>query len=413
MQPIGVYIHVPWCRHLCPYCDFAVAIARQPERIPHRAYLRTLADEFAQRMAVLPSGGKRQLVSVYLGGGTPSMWDPTCIAEAVDMVCDGFGVTSVAERAALEITLEANPRDCEPARMARWRDGGINRLSIGVQSVDPQALTVLGRDHAMGDGIRAVIDALETGWFRVSADVIFGVPGVDRMGGQIGGRAGRQAAKTEAARSAASAFAATLDALAKANVGHLSVYELTIEERTAFAKAVARGTLQPIDDDLLADMYLEVDRRLVDHGFEHYEISSYARAGQRAVHNTLYWTGGEYLGLGNGAASLLIHSDGRAVRSTNVRGVAPYMKAEGRARVAETIALSRQELARERLWLAMRMADGVPAAVFAEEASLHDWLIAEGLVEERGQRICPTVRGFLYADRIASRLYASSATLSE
>lgn len=188
---------------------------------------------------------------------------------------------------------------------------------------------------------------------------------------------------------------------------HLSVYELTIEERTAFGKRVRDGRLVPLDEDVLAELYTRTHERLTAAGFEHYEISSYARPGKRAVHNSLYWQGAPYLGLGVGAASLQHLPDGRGIRATNPRRAKAYLAAPGDP--AERLEVDAEEMATDRLWLAMRTADGVWES--ALPARLADELVADRLAERRAGRICPTLRGFLMADRVAARIVQSTADL--
>lgn len=408
--PLGVYIHVPWCRQLCPYCDFAVAVVGKTP-IPHQRYLDAILAELDERA---PEVAGRRLVSIYFGGGTPSLWDPDCLAAAVTAVtrtlAPGAGPRGGAD---LEITLEANPQDCVPERLAAWRAAGIDRLSIGVQSLAPGVLAALGRT-ALGHGPAALANAAAAGFTRVSADLIFGVPAAVP---------GRETAVAPAGAGVASAGAASAPtpedaihsavALADAGVGHLSVYELTIEERTHFGKAVRAGRMTPLDEDVLAALYETLHRTLEARGFEHYEISSYARPGQRAVHNSLYWNGGEYLGLGSSAASFVLRPDGTGVRSVNQRSVHVYLRSRGAARVAQQELLDPAEVARDRVWLGMRTADGVPAESLAGAPALLGWLLDERLATVQGGRIRPTLRGFAYADRIASRVFTHGVTLEQ
>jgi putative oxygen-independent coproporphyrinogen III oxidase len=374
---VGVYIHFPWCRNLCPYCDFPVVVARRG--IPHDEYLRAVLVELDDR-APLVTG--RRLVSIYFGGGTPSLWRPRCLAAAISEVCARF---ELAEPERLEITLEANPADCTPEGLDAWRSAGINRLSIGVQSFRPGALAVLGRDHRMGDGAAALDAAVGHGGFAVSADIIFGTPGH-----------AEPAADPSVLRAA------------DAGVDHLSVYELTIEERTRFGRARRRGELTPTDDDTLAAQYRANHAALTARGFEHYEISSYARPGRRAVHNGLYWRGAEYLGLGMGAASFVRLGDGGR-RWSNHRGIRRYLAARGDGREAEREDLDAAALAADRLWLGLRTDLGVPAAAFAGRPGALAWLLEADLVRREGDRVRPTLRGFAYGDRIMSVILGDSA----
>jgi oxygen-independent coproporphyrinogen-3 oxidase len=260
------------------------------------------------------------------------------------------------------------------ANLDAWHRAGINRLSIGVQSFAPDELVMLGRDHRFGDGAKAIETAVAHGGFVVSADFILGVPTPKR--------------------------ASWLAQVAALPVDHLSIYELTIEERTVFGKRAREGTLVPLDEDTLTDLYTQTHEALTAAGFEHYEISSYGKT--RAVHNSLYWQGAPYLGLGVGAASLAIHDDGGATRATNPRRARDYFAGAP----AETISVPPSEMAQDRLWLGLRTADGVAESDLAP-TGIVDWLLAESLADRRGGRICPTLRGFLFADRIASRVVQS------
>ncbi len=375
-RDLGVYIHFPWCRALCPYCDFPVLVARAEP--PHRAYLDAVLGELDQRGSELAG---RTLCSIYLGGGTPSLWDPACIAELIARVAAHWH----ADPSHLEITLETNPIDCSGPRMAAWRAGGVNRLSIGVQSWEAADLAALGRDHAMGDGPAAIEAAAGAGFAVISADLMLGAPGVSRDPHQ-----------------APSSVGAAIDS----GVAHVSVYELTIEPATTFGKRVRAGTLPVLPDDDLAQLYEATHHALTAAGFEHYEVSSYARPGRRAVHNSLYWQGAEYLGLGLGAASYLRDPDGGgAVRQVNSRQLARYLGG-GAARVAERTPLTAHEVATDELWLAMRTSVGAPAAALGAVAT---WMVAAGLGEIAGDRVHPTLRGFLFADQIAARVVSMRA----
>ena len=308
-----------------------------------------------------------RLVSIYFGGGTPSLWRAACIETAIDRIAEWFDA-----KRNIEITLEANPTDCTDENLAAWRAAGINRISIGVQSLAADELVVLGRDHRFGDGTAALARTLAAGGFTVSCDFILGVP-----------------PRREPA---------WIAPMTATPVDHLSVYELTIEERTAFGQRVRSGRLVPLDEDALTDLYIATHDALTAAGFEHYEISSYARPGKRAVHNSLYWSGSPFLGLGVGAASLAVARDGSGERSTNPRRVAEYL-----AGVApERMAISPTEMATDRAWLGLRTSDGVAESLLSPE--IVHFLVEEGLAERRSGRVCPTLRGFLMADRIAARI---------
>lgn len=371
MPVLGVYIHYPWCGKLCPYCDFPVAV--QPRAgIPHQAYLDAVLAELDRRR---PEFGARQLVSIYFGGGTPSLWPSRYLAAAIDAV--GASFPAAAEP---EITLEANPRECSPANLAQWRRAGINRVSIGAQSFAPQSLRVLGRDHDDTAARAAVRAALDTGFYAVSVDLIMGVPGGAPVRDDV---------------------EPSIRELAALAPHHLSVYELTIKERTRYFRAVNDGRLVPLADDALAARYLATSAFLRAAGYEHYEISNYARPGYRAVHNSLYWNGGEYLGLGCGAASFRRDGD-RGLRWVNERSAPRYLRAADP--VTEQVAIDAGELAIEELWLGLRTTTGVPQTAFRGREAVRDWLLAEGLATQAEDRIQPTLRGFLFADQVARRV---------
>lgn len=252
-----------------------------------------------------------------------------------------------------------------------------------MQSLAADELVVLGRDHRFGDGLAAIERVVAHGGFQVSADFILGVPRAQRGAGGP----------------------AWLDAVTRLPVDHLSIYELTIEDRTAFGKRARDGRLVPLDEDTLTTLYTQTHAALAAAGFEHYEISSYARPGRRAVHNSLYWAGAPYLGLGVGAASLELTADGGGVRATNPRRSRAYLAAPGTP--AEATSIGPVEMAADRAWLAMRTSDGLPEDALAPAPGVADGLVRDGLAERRAGRICPTLRGFLMADRIAARIVQS------
>jgi oxygen-independent coproporphyrinogen III oxidase len=368
MTDLGVYIHYPWCRSRCPYCDFPIAVAPLDE-IPHRAYLEAVLAELEAHRAAFAG---RELVSIYLGGGTPSLWPADCLAELRARVCAAFAGQP------REVTIEANPVDCTSDNLAGWKAAGIDRLSIGVQSLDARDLVALGRDHRMGEGLAAVEAARAAGFARMSADIILGAPG------------SRQPL-------------ASLEAMAGREVPHLSVYELTVEEGTPLAQRVARGEVVPESEDRLAELYLAAHQRLLDQGYEHYEVSSYARPGARAVHNSLYWRGAEFLGLGAGAASFLRRAGGGGVRWSNHRSVGRYLAAAPGERRAEIDELAAGDLAVDRIWLGLRTSDGVPREAVPGE--LLAWLTGPAdLAVVDGEHVRPTVRGFLYSNRVLARV---------
>jgi oxygen-independent coproporphyrinogen-3 oxidase len=376
---LGVYIHFPWCRARCPYCDFAIAVPRGHDlaRIPHGRYAGAVLAELAARAPLFDG---RRLRSIYFGGGTPSLWDPAEIARVIAAVRARF--PGVPE----EITVEANPLDCAPPALDALRAAGATRLSIGSQSFDDRELSFLGRDHDGAAAAGAVGAARAAGFGSVSLDLIYGLPG-----------------------RAAGDFARTLERAIVLGPEHMSVYQLTIEPRTPFGAAARAGRRVAAADEIAADLFELAHARLTAAGYEHYEVSSYARPGHRARHNALYWTGADYLGLGNGAHSLLRLPDGGGLRWAAHRSVVRYLAgapaADPRAcgLVAETTAQDARALRADRLWLGLRTSDGIPRDLVGDAAPLAA-LAGAGLVTIDGDRIRPTARGLLFADDLGARL---------
>jgi oxygen-independent coproporphyrinogen-3 oxidase len=323
----GLYVHLPFCPYLCPYCDFAKWPLR---RSSAERYLAALEAEIAGARAFAAR-------TLFLGGGTPNTYAPDRIGALVARLRERF-----APEGFVEATIELNPDPdlCTDEAFAAYARAGIDRLSFGVQSMDPAELAALGRRHRPGDVVAAVGRARAAGFENISLDVIFGTPG-----------------------QTLDSWHATLEAVLALEPAHVSTYGLTIEEGTPFADWFARAPGDFVPNDLEADLYALAIATLTSRGFEHYEVSNFARPARRARHNENYWRNGEYLGLGVGAAS---YRDG--VRSVNVRDLERYCTAalagdpvpneaerlEGSARVGEAV------------MLALRTAEGVDIAAFAE-----------------------------------------------
>ena len=378
---LGVYIHFPWCRERCPYCDFAIAIAPL-EDIPHERYADAVLAELAARA---PRYAGRELVSIYFGGGTPALWRPAQIERVIGAVRGAFAGDD------LEITVEANPNDCTPAKLGALAAAGVNRLSIGAQAFRDDELVQLGRDHDARAAAQALLTARAAGFASVSLDLIFALPG-------------RRLADWQG----------TLARALELAPDHLSVYQLTVEERTPLYAQVARGEVIPAPDDDCAEQFLAADQALGAAGYQHYEVSSYARPGRRARHNGLYWRGVDYLGLGNGAHSLLRRADGGAERFGNHRSVVRYLGArpggpDGALAddplVAEHSRLSAAAFAADLVWLGLRTSDGIARASLPAAATPElERLLAAGLVVVDQERLRPTARGLLFADEVGARL---------
>jgi oxygen-independent coproporphyrinogen-3 oxidase len=375
----GVYIHFPYCRKRCPYCDFAV---HARARIPHEQYAQAVKRELVERA---PMFDGRALASIYFGGGTPGLWRADCLGDVLAAVRATFPRARDAD-GALEITVEANPDDLPRAQLDALRAAGVTRLSLGVQSLEPKHLATLGRTHGRGEAERALADARAAGFDNVSVDLMFGIP---------------SQTLTELEADLAGVLAMAPE--------HVSVYNLTVEDRTAFGGLQRAGMLAVPDSGVCAEMYERIDARLAAAGLVHYEISSWARPGRRAVHNTLYWTGGEYLGLGCSAHSFRRLGDGGGERFSVARSVDEWLRAPPLA-TRET--LDAAALEREAVWLGLRLLDGIdraaharlhgvdPVAAHADEVAR---LSAEGLVTVDPERLRLTPRGVLFADEVGAR----------
>jgi oxygen-independent coproporphyrinogen-3 oxidase len=385
MMPLGVYVHFPYCTRRCPYCDFAIHVRRT---IPHERYADAVLRELSAR-APLYEG--RDLVSVYFGGGTPGLWQPASVARVLAGVCAAFHATP------REVTLEANPGDLAPGALHELRAAGVDRLSLGVQTFGRRHLVVLGRTHGPDDAGRAVAEARAAGFTNLSLDLIFALP--DQTLGDLDHDLAR---------------------LCELAPEHLSIYSLTVEERTPFG-ALSRARALPLPGAAVeAEMFERIDARLTASGFEHYEISSYARPGRRAIHNSLYWSGGEWLGLGSSAHSFRRLADGSAERFSSLRSVDRYFAASAAARpgpsdplLAAYERLPADALAREALWLGLRLLDrGIDRSAYAARfgfdplARFHAEfarLVDDGLVAIDGDRLRLTPRGALFADEVGAR----------
>jgi putative oxygen-independent coproporphyrinogen III oxidase len=379
----SVYVHFPWCLQKCPYCDFASGTIRRPE-VPHRAYADAVIAELERRA---PSIEGETLCSVFFGGGTPSLWAPAQIGRVLDAIRAAFA----AEAEALEVTVECNPSSLDQQGARALREVGVSRLSIGVQALDDPQLRFLGRLHDANSALRAVEGALlEVP--RVSADLIFGLPG------QAPERA-----------------VAEVEQLAALGLRHLSVYSLTIEPDTQFGQLHAKGRLPLAREDDVAVAFEQIAAALHARGFEHYEVSNYARSGERARHNEHYWRGGAYLGLGAGAVGCLPSGPGHARRYRNDPKPQRYLEqsAHSDVEVFEE-PLFAQEIVREQLMLGLRTCDGVDLEQTRERAGVDPLVGRHAALERacaRGDAVLeasvlrvPHAR-WLHLDSIIARLF--------
>jgi oxygen-independent coproporphyrinogen-3 oxidase len=358
LPPLALYVHIPWCVRKCPYCDF-----NSHERagaLPEGEYLAAL---FRDVETSLPSVWGRRIGSVFIGGGTPSLFAP----DTIDALLSGVRARLQVEPGA-EVTLEANPGTVEAGRFRGFRDAGVNRISIGVQSFDDRMLGALGRIHSALEARRAV-DAALASFDNVNLDLMYGLPG----------------------QSAALARADLQQAIA-CGVPHVSAYQLTIEPNTVF---YSKPPVLP-EHDAAADMQLAAEEALAAAGYEHYETSAFARPGRRCRHNLNYWQFGDYLGIGAGAHGKLSFPD-RVTRHERARQPRDYME-KGHC-VERTVAPA--ELPFEFMLNALRLVEGFEASLFAERTGLPLLAIdpelaaaeEKGLIERTWKRIRPTPRG--------------------
>src|ERR1051325_10750463 len=362
LPPLALYVHIPWCVRKCPYCDFNSH--ERAEALPEREYVHKLMSDLE---AMLPSVWGRRLVSVFIGGGTPSLFSP----QAIDELLSGVRARIVLEPGA-EITLEANPGTVEAARFRGFRDAGVNRISLGVQSFDDAMLTALGRIHSAAEARRGV-DAALASFDNVNIDLMYGLPGQTL-----------DMARTD------------IRAALACGVPHISAYQLTIEPNTAFYR---RPPPLP-EHDTCADMQLAVEEALSSAGYQHYETSAFARSGRRCRHNLNYWQFGDYLGIGAGAHGKVSFPD-RVTRHERIKQPAEYMKS-GSDVQSRVVAPS--ELPFEFMLNALRLTEGFPASLFQERTGLplisiqRELEVGEklGLLERDWRRIAPSGRGRLF-----------------
>lgn len=375
---LGLYVHWPYCARICPYCDFNVFRDRGKRAEQLALKDAILADLAAQRALT----GPRELTSIFLGGGTPSLMDPDW---AFEIIAAARSLWTPAPD--LEVTLEANPTDAEAARYAGFAQAGVNRLSLGVQALDDDSLKRLGRDHGADEARRAAATAAAA-FPRLSIDLIYARPG-----------------------QTAAAWTAELTEAVALGAEHISPYQLTIEAGTAFDRAVRRGTLVPPPEDLAATLFEVTQEVLETHGFHAYEVSNHARGeAARSRHNLVYWRGLDYVGAGPGAHGRLTLDGVRHATEAAARP-ADYI-----ARVAEAGVgfitdepLSPLEAAEERLLSGLRIEDGVP---FAELAALNltpnhpevAHLTDLGLIAPDPLRLRATPQGRLILDHLTGRL---------
>ncbi|MCC7410290.1 MAG: radical SAM family heme chaperone HemW [Gammaproteobacteria bacterium] len=372
LPPLALYVHLPWCVRKCPYCDFNSHGLRG--EIPDQAYVDALLRDL--RLAV-DGLEPRPLVSVFLGGGTPSLFGAPALARLLEGVAALLPLPATAE-----ITVEANPGTAEAARFRAYRAAGINRISLGVQSLRDAMLATLGRIHTAAQAQQACALARSAGFDDVNVDLMYALPGDTPAGSH-----------------------ADLERIVALGPGQISWYQLTIEPGTAFHRAPPALP----DEDTVAAIETGGHALLAAAGYTRYEVSAYARAGRRCRHNLNYWEFGDYLGIGAGAHGKFTRADGTVVRSVRVREPGRYMAEAGSAAgVRIEIADAPGRRVAEFLLNALRLVDGFEVTLFEQRTGLPrallDAALAEarvrGWIEVHGGRIRPSAAGFPFLNDI-------------
>jgi oxygen-independent coproporphyrinogen-3 oxidase len=390
MEPLALYIHWPFCLAKCPYCDFNSHVR---ERIPQARFRAALRRELAWEAQRV---GRRKLASIFFGGGTPSLMEPETVAALIEDARRLFDPSDD-----IEITFEANPTSVEAERFAAFREAGVNRVSIGVQSLDPAALQFLGRQHSAGQAI-AALETARAVFPRISFDMICARPG-----------------------QTLEAWRMELRQALSLAADHLSLYQLTIEPGTKFEAMHRRGEIVLPDQDTAAALYEATAEEASRFGLLAYEVSNYAVPGGESRHNLTYWRYGDYAGIGPGAHGRITLSPvagapppGASIILATRRHRAPEPWAErverhGHGTVEETT-LQPADRAREMLLMGLRLAEGIDTARFARrtgvqleaalEPSVLQQALDEGYLEWRNNRLAATAEGRLRLDALLAAI---------
>ncbi len=376
----SLYIHIPFCTQRCSYCDFYFVTNQSIQN----QFVDALCREIIEVAHHFPNTSLR---SIYFGGGTPSRLDPKLIHQIIVQIHSSFQTSQVQE-----MTLEANPEDITTEGIDQMLEIGITRISLGVQSFCDEDLQFMNRSHTSDQAIQACHLIRSSGFVSWSLDLIFGLP-----------------------ESSLHGWEQNLHHAAATGVPHISTYGLTIEPNTPLQNQVKRGIVQPVSDEETADQFLMAIKCLNSYGFEHYEISNFARAGHRAKHNTRYWNHVNYIGIGPSAHSFW-WQDGKTIRWENIRNLRTYCEllTSGQSAKIHEKTLSESDLIREKIMLALRTSDGLnmeevktrygfnlSKEKYEEIATLQ----SNGLINQTGNQICLTTGGMQVCDRIIAQLW--------
>ena len=375
-EPLALYIHWPFCVSKCPYCDFNSHVR---DGVDHERWRAALRADLAHEARLTPG---RKIGSIFFGGGTPSLMEPATVAALIESASDLWGL-----RDDVEIALEANPSSVEAARFADLAAAGVNRVSLGLQALDDAALRFLGRAHDVAEGLSA-LEVAQRHFGRVSFDLIYARPG-----------------------QSADAWARELTRALSFGNGHLSLYQLTIEQGTRFATLAARGELIEADADLAAQLYELTGALTAAAGLPAYEVSNHARPGEESRHNLAYWRYADYLGVGPGA-------HGRRTGHATIRHKKPenwLARVEARGDgLSEETPLAPRDRASEAMLMGLRLAQGVDlarieartgleAAAIVDEAAVAR-ISRHGLLEQRGTTLRATPAGMLVLNTILGEI---------
>lgn len=373
LPPLSVYLHLPWCERKCPYCDFNSHVR---DDLPEEAYVGALLTDLAQELR----GEERPLQTVFIGGGTPSLFSVSAISELLQ------GLRALADLDAdAEITMEANPGSIESDRLAGYAAAGVNRFSVGVQSFDDDCLQALGRVHGSAEARAAARAAQHSGARSFNLDIMHGLPRQDLDSGL-----------------------ADLRTAVATGAPHLSWYQLTIEANTQFYRS------PPVlpEEMILGSLEEQGSALLAEAGFRRYEVSAWARPGEECRHNLNYWRFGDYIGAGAGAHGKVSTLDGRILRYSKTRQPEHYLAERGQRRVGQR-ELGREDRTGEFMLGALRLTDGFSPTLYETRTGL-DWdalrpaitdLQKQGLLSADEEQVAASALGRRFLDDVVGRFF--------
>lgn len=375
LPPLGLYVHLPWCERKCPYCDFN---SHETSSIPEAAYIAALLRDLQADQALAQG---REVASIFIGGGTPSLFSAASIHALLEGIAGRLPLAGD-----VEVTLEANPGSAEMEKFHGFRNAGVNRLSLGVQSFDDAALSALGRVHDSEQAMAAIAFARAAGFSNINLDLMHGLP---------------QQRRDRATRDINRAIAC--------DIPHISWYQLTIEPNTLFYK---RRPALPAED-VLATIQTDGTALLESAGFDQYEVSAYSQPGQRCRHNLNYWTFGDYLGIGAGAHGKISYGDNSIRRYAKRRQPQDYLDAAAGEHTAHSGEPGKGEIAAEFVMNALRLPNGFTLSLFEARTGLAshalqpalDVMIERELLRVEKDRVMTTPMGWRFLDTVVAQFF--------